>query len=73
MRSAEGELGPIDGPLCSFTAQTRMSGVDLNGFEIRKGRLGCGGELSITKRTADAERVKTVVEDIARSGGILWW
>ena len=27
-----------DAHFVPFTAQTRMSGVDLNGFEIRKGR-----------------------------------
>src|ERR1700752_3606535 len=31
------ELGSHDAHFVPFTAQTRMSGVDLNGFEIRKG------------------------------------
>src|SRR4029079_18050512 len=31
------ELGSHDASFVPFSAQTRMSGVDLNGFEIRKG------------------------------------
>jgi potassium-transporting ATPase ATP-binding subunit len=63
------ELGSQDAHFVPFTAQTRMSGVDLNGFEIRKGAtdaiqtyvLQNGGQLS--------HEVKATVEQIARSGG----
>ena len=53
-----------------FTAQTRMSGVNLNGLEIRKGAADS------MKRLRDAEWqanfrafVQTTVEQIARAGG----
>ncbi|MCX5684677.1 MAG: potassium-transporting ATPase subunit KdpB, partial [Planctomycetota bacterium] len=52
-----------------FSAETRMSGVDLGGREIRKGAADaveafvsrCGGRFP--------DKVRTAVEDIARSGG----
>src|SRR5690242_12314383 len=52
-----------------FTAQTRMSGVNLNGFEIRKGAVD-----AITRYVSENGRhfpqeVQTTVEHIARSGG----
>ena len=52
-----------------FTAQTRMSGVDFNGFEIRKGAADAvQAYLSQHRREVQAE-VKAAVEQIARSGG----
>ena len=52
-----------------FSAQTRMSGVNMNGFEIRKGAVDaverylrdCGSSLP--------DEVRASVEQIARSGG----
>jgi potassium-transporting ATPase ATP-binding subunit len=63
------ELSANDTHFVPFTAQTRMSGVDLNGFEIRKGAAESiqnyisqnGGQMPI--------EVKAAVEQIARSGG----
>ena len=63
------ELGSHDADFVPFTAQTRMSGVNLNGFEIRKGSsdailayvLQCGGQMP--------NEVSATVEQIARSGG----
>ena len=63
------ELGSHDARFVPFSAQTRMSGVDLNGFEIRKGAADaianyvsqCGGNMP--------SEVKAIVEEIARSGG----
>jgi potassium-transporting ATPase ATP-binding subunit len=52
-----------------FTAQTRMSGVDLNGFEIRKGAAeAIEAYLARNGNKLPAE-VKATVEEIARSGG----
>jgi potassium-transporting ATPase ATP-binding subunit len=63
------ELGSHDAHFVPFTAQTRMSGVDLNGFEIRKGASDAvASYLSRNGRPMPSE-VKAVVEDIARSGG----
>jgi len=63
------ELGSHQAEFVPFTAQTRMSGVNLNGFEIRKGAADAianyvrqnGGELH--------QEVQAAVEQIARSGG----
>ncbi|HEX5426092.1 MAG TPA: potassium-transporting ATPase subunit KdpB [Candidatus Acidoferrales bacterium] len=52
-----------------FSAQTRMSGVDLSGYEIRKGAAeAITGYLNRNGNSLPAE-VKTTVEEIARSGG----
>lgn len=51
-----------------FTAQTRMSGGNLNGFEIRKG-AGDGVQAYLLEHGRDVSaEVKAVVERIARSG-----
>ena len=64
------ELGSHDAHFVPFTAQTRMSGVDLNGFEIRKGAADAVAKLFSSERTARCRaEVKTTVEEIARSGG----
>src|SRR5215469_3366592 len=63
------EMGSHEWKFVPFTAQTRMSGVDLNGFEIRKGAADAiGAYLSQSGRPMPAE-VKNTVEEIARSGG----
>ena len=62
------ELASHEAKFIPFTAQTRMSGVDLNGFEIRKGAVDAienyvrqnGGELQPELRAA--------VDQIARAG-----
>ncbi len=52
-----------------FTAQTRMSGVDMNGFEIRKGAAeSIQTYVSQNGGQVPAE-VRAAVEQIARSGG----
>jgi potassium-transporting ATPase ATP-binding subunit len=52
-----------------FSAQTRMSGLDLNGFEIRKGSADAvTNYLSQNSRPMPSE-VKATVDGIARSGG----
>jgi potassium-transporting ATPase ATP-binding subunit len=52
-----------------FTAQTRMSGVDLNGTRVRKG----AGDAIVTFVTAEGgqapPQLETVVKSIAREGG----
>ena len=63
------ELSSHQAEFVPFTAQTRMSGVNLNGFEIRKGAADAianyvrqnGGELH--------KEVQEKVDEIARSGG----
>jgi K+-transporting ATPase ATPase B chain len=63
------ELGSHDARFVPFSAQTRMSGVDLNGFEVRKGAAD-----AITNYVAHSggkvpADVKATVEEIARAGG----
>jgi len=63
------ELSTREATFIPFSAQTRMSGVNLNGREIRKGApdaiarylAAAGGEVP--------RELQTVVEQIARSGG----
>jgi potassium-transporting ATPase ATP-binding subunit len=63
------ELGSHEAEFIPFSAQTRMSGVDLNGFQIRKGAASAietyisqnGGRFPL--------EVKVTVEEISRSGG----
>ena len=63
------ELSSHEARFVAFTAQTRMSGVDLNGFEIRKGAADAVQMyLAQNGREVPAE-VKATVEQIARSGG----
>src|SRR3981189_3268379 len=63
------ELSSHGAHFVAFTAQTRMSGVDLNGFEIRKGATDAVANSLIKHGRHMPSEVKTVVEDIARSGG----
>ena len=63
------ELSAHDAHFVPFTAQTRMSGVDLNGYEIRKGAADAvHAYLRQNGREVPAE-VRATVEQIARSGG----
>jgi K+-transporting ATPase ATPase B chain len=63
------ELGSHEAMFVPFSANTRMSGVDLNGFQIRKG----AAESIIAFVSQNGGRfpneVRATVEEIARSGG----
>jgi K+-transporting ATPase ATPase B chain len=63
------ELGSHDAHFVPFTAQTRMSGVDLNGFEIRKGAADAIGSYVAQCSGTMPSEVRSAVEAIARSGG----
>jgi len=63
------ELGSHDAHFVPFSAQTRMSGVDLNGFEIRKGSTDAITKYLTQSGSNLPNEVKSTVEDIARSGG----
>ncbi|HEY2105235.1 MAG TPA: potassium-transporting ATPase subunit KdpB [Candidatus Binataceae bacterium] len=63
------ELAEKDAEFIPFSAQTRMSGVNLNGRRIRKGATD-----SVARFVAEAggkvpDELATIVEGIARSGG----
>jgi K+-transporting ATPase ATPase B chain len=63
------ELGSHDAHFIPFSAQTRMSGVDLNGFEIRKGAADAIAAYVAQSGPSMAPEIKNTVEEIARSGG----
>jgi len=63
------ELSSHQAEFVPFTAQTRMSGVNLNGFQIRKGSVDAIDRYLIENSSAMPAEVKTTVEQIARSGG----
>jgi len=63
------ELASHDAHFVPFTAQIRMSGVDLNGFEIRKGATDAMQAYLLQNRCEVPLAVRTTVEEIARSGG----
>jgi K+-transporting ATPase ATPase B chain len=52
-----------------FTAQTRMSGVNFDGRQIRKGAADAIEAFVAERGGAFAERVRTEVDQIAKSGG----
>jgi K+-transporting ATPase ATPase B chain len=63
------ELGSHDAHFVPFSAQTRMSGVDLNGFEIRKGATDAIAKYLTQNGLSLPSEVKTTVEEISMSGG----
>jgi K+-transporting ATPase ATPase B chain len=63
------ELAAHEARFVPFTAQTRMSGVDFNGFEIRKGAADAVQSYVVTNGREVPVAVKNTVEQIARSGG----
>ncbi len=63
------ELASHEAHFVPFTAQTRMSGVDLNGFEIRKGAADAVQNYLLQQGHEVPPQVKATVERIARSGG----
>jgi potassium-transporting ATPase ATP-binding subunit len=63
------ELASRDATFIPFSAQTRMSGVDLNGFQIRKGASESIATFLLQNGSRMPDGVRSTVEEIARSGG----
>lgn len=63
------ELSSHEAHFVPFSAQTRMSGVNLNGFEIRKGAVDAIERYLSENSGAMPPEVKSTVEQIARTGG----
>ncbi|HKR83261.1 MAG TPA: potassium-transporting ATPase subunit KdpB [Terriglobales bacterium] len=63
------ELGSHDAVFVPFSANTRMSGVDLNGFQIRKGAAESIATFVSQNGSKFPSEVRVTVEEIARSGG----
>jgi potassium-transporting ATPase ATP-binding subunit len=63
------DLGSRDAVFVPFSATTRMSGVDLNGFQIRKGAGDSISAFLSQNGSKLPDAVRNTVEEIARSGG----
>jgi K+-transporting ATPase ATPase B chain len=63
------ELSEHEAEFVAFSAQTRMSGVNLNGFEIRKGAADAIAAYVKQNGREFPKEVHATVEQIARSGG----
>ncbi|MBA3914731.1 MAG: potassium-transporting ATPase subunit KdpB, partial [Acidobacteriales bacterium] len=63
------ELVAHDAHFVPFTAQTRMSGVNLNGFEIRKGAADSIEQYLLQAGGHFPQEVRAAVDEIARAGG----
>jgi potassium-transporting ATPase ATP-binding subunit len=62
------ELSSHEVKFVPFSAQTRMSGVDLNGFEIRKGATDAIANYVAQNGHRLPDEIRTMVDEIARSG-----
>ncbi len=65
----EREAGALKATFVPFTAQTRMSGVDLDGREVRKGAADAVEAYVRGKGGAFPAEVRAGVESIAKTGG----
>ena len=63
------ELGSHEAVFVPFSANTRMSGVDLNGFQVRKGASESIASFVSQNGSKFPDEVRATVEEIARSGG----
>jgi K+-transporting ATPase ATPase B chain len=63
------DLGSIQAEFVPFTAQTRMSGVNLTGTRIRKGSVDAIARFLEDQGSPLPQKVRESVEEIARSGG----
>ncbi len=63
------DLAEHEAEFIAFTAQTRMSGVNMDGREIRKGSVDAITKYLKQHDTAMPKEVLAAVEQIARSGG----
>ncbi len=63
------ELGSQEAQFIPFSAQTRMSGVNMDGREIRKGAADAIANYLKQHGTVMPKEVQSAVENIARAGG----
>ncbi|MHB8608879.1 MAG: potassium-transporting ATPase subunit KdpB [Candidatus Acidiferrales bacterium] len=63
------ELAPHNPMFIPFSAQTRMSGVDLDGHEIRKGAPEAIDKYVVEKGQVVPAEIKQIVREIANGGG----
>ncbi|HEY7622878.1 MAG TPA: potassium-transporting ATPase subunit KdpB [Solirubrobacteraceae bacterium] len=65
----EHEMAPVHAQFVPFTAQTRMSGVDMNGTVLRKGAADAIAEWVHNEGGTPPTELDGVVDRIAREGG----
>jgi len=65
----ERDLKALGARFIPFTARTRMSGVNVDGIEIRKGAADAIGAYVADQGGQFAPEVRSIVEDVARQGG----
>ena len=63
------DIAAMKATFVPFTAQTRMSGVDLDGREVRKGAADAIERYVTSQGGTVAADLRTIVDRIARSGG----
>ncbi|MGD0547975.1 MAG: potassium-transporting ATPase subunit KdpB, partial [Terracidiphilus sp.] len=63
------DLGGIHAEFVPFTAQTRMSGVNLPGARIRKGSVDAIARFLEEQGSSLPKKVRDAVEEVARMGG----
>src|SRR5438552_2062807 len=63
------DMAALHARFVPFTAQTRMSGVDFDGLEIRKGAADAIDRYLASRGGATPADVRSKVQEIARSGG----
>ena len=63
------ELAPHEAHFIPFTAQTRMSGVDFDGREVRKGAADAIGKYLISFGKPAPNELREIVDRISREGG----
>jgi K+-transporting ATPase ATPase B chain len=63
------DLGNIHAEFVPFTAQTRMSGVNIPGIRIRKGSVDAISRFLEEQGSSLPQKVRESVEEIARAGG----
>jgi len=63
------DMAALHARFVPFTAQTRMSGVDFDGIEIRKGAADAIDRYLATGGAATPADIRSRVQEIARSGG----
>jgi K+-transporting ATPase ATPase B chain len=63
------ELAPHEAHFIPFTAQTRMSGVDFDGREVRKGAVDAIEQLVTGGGVKSPKELREIVERIAKAGG----
>jgi K+-transporting ATPase ATPase B chain len=63
------EMAPMNARFIPFTAQTRISGVDIEGSSIRKGAVDAVLAYAGTTGSSSAAALTTIADRIAKSGG----